>query len=360
MASQEGIPDMPCFTVAFGSDEFQSEGTADDLPFAKQAASHLDLDLSIVHAQPQVCELLEKMIYHLDEPQADPAPLNVFLICEQARKQGVKVLLSGAGGDDIFSGYRRHQALQLDYFWSALPKPVCQMISKMADILPQGNTVLRRIHKVLRSAHLNSQERLVSYFHWSSPDWIEAVCGPVLQETLQNTNADPLLESLNDLPKKTPLLNQMLYLDTRFFLADHNLHYTDKMSMASGVEVRSPLLDLDLVKFCASLPVEFKQKKGVGKYIFKKSMETYLPKSLIYRPKTGFGMPLRHWLKHDLRPLFEETLSKQSLRKNDLFDACGVQNLFKKTMQGQVDGTYTLFAILCVEMWSKQFLKRAS
>ena len=356
MACQEGASNLPCFTIAFGDDAFHTEGTTDDLPFAQQAAAHLGLELSVVNAQPKVCDLLEKMIYHLDEPQADPAPLNIFLICEQARKQGLKVLLSGAGGDDIFSGYRRHQALQWDQFWNVLPQPIRKIISHTSHSLPQNHATLRRIHKALRFIHLSSQQRLVSYFHWISPDWIQAICTQKLQEALQSPAPDPLLNALDALPPETPPLNQMLYLDTRFFLADHNLHYTDKMSMASGVEVRSPLLDLDLVSFCARLPIELKQKQGMSKYIFKKSMEPYLPKSLIYRPKTGFGLPLRHWLQNDLRPLFEEILSKNSLQKNEFFDVQGVQNLFKLTTRGQIDGTYTLFAILCVEMWSRQFL----
>ncbi len=356
MACQEGMQNLPCFTIAFEGDEFQAEGTTDDLPFAKQAASHLGLKLSVVNASPQVCDLLEKMIYHLDEPQADPAPLNVFLICEQARKQGIKVLLSGAGGDDIFSGYRRHQALQWDSLWNVMPQPMRQLIAKSSHLLPQNQVILRRIRKALRSVDLNRSERLVSYFHWSSPDWIQSVCGQQLQETLQKPAPDSLLNALGELAPSTPPLNQMLYLDTRFFLADHNLHYTDKMSMASGVEVRSPLLDLDLVNFCARLPVKLKQKKGIGKYLFKKSMQAYLPESLIYRPKTGFGMPLRHWLQNDLKPLFEETLSEQALQRNQLFDSQGVQHLLKLTKQGRVDGTYTLFAMLCIEIWSRQFL----
>ena len=93
----------------------------------------------------------------------------------------------------------------------------------------------------------------------------------------------------------------MLALEQRFFLTDHNLNYTDKMSMSAGVEVRVPFLDNDLVEFAQKIPLKFKQKKNQGKWVLKKSMENYLPNEIIYRPKTGFGAPLRRWIRNDLR-----------------------------------------------------------
>jgi asparagine synthase (glutamine-hydrolysing) len=104
-------------------------------------------------------------------------------------------------------------------------------------------------------------------------------------------------------------------LEGKFFLADHNLHYTDTMSMAHGVEVRVPLLDQDLVALAARLPNGMKQRGRTGKWVFNQTMEPYLPHDVIYRPKTGFGAPLRRWLRHELRPLVDEVLSAKSLTR---------------------------------------------
>ena len=119
----------------------------------------------------------------------------------------------------------------------------------------------------------------------------------------------PLEDYLATLPPGLPPLQRMLALEQRFFLADHNLLYTDKMSMAAGVEVRVPFLDNDLVRLANALPARFKQRGREGKWVLKKAMEPYLPREVFYRPKTGFGAPLRQWLRHELKELVDDTLS---------------------------------------------------
>jgi asparagine synthase (glutamine-hydrolysing) len=128
------------------------------------------------------------------------------------------------------------------------------------------------------------------------------------------------------------------------------------MSMAVGVEVRVPLLDPDLVALAARIDPALKQKGRIGKWIFKKAMEPHLPHDVIYRPKVGFGVPLRHWLRHELRPLTEELLSASSLRNRGIFDPRQVDLLREADRQGRVDGTYTLFSIMCMELWCRLFV----
>jgi asparagine synthase (glutamine-hydrolysing) len=114
---------LQCFTIGFNDPRAISEGMADDLPYARRVAKHLDVDLHVVTVGPEMVDELQNMVFHLDEPQADPAPINALFISRLARERGIKVLLSGAGGDDIFTGYRRHSALNLEPYWSWLPKP---------------------------------------------------------------------------------------------------------------------------------------------------------------------------------------------------------------------------------------------
>jgi asparagine synthase (glutamine-hydrolysing) len=128
------------------------------------------------------------------------------------------------------------------------------------------------------------------------------------------------------------------------------------MGMAAGVEVRVPLLDINLVRFAGSLPVNFKQRGPVGKWIFKKSMEPYLPKHIIYRPKTGFGAPLRHWLRHDLREMMYDLLSETSVSRRGLFCHNQVKNLLALEQEGKVDAAYPLFSLMCIELWCRMFI----
>ncbi|MEN8185298.1 MAG: asparagine synthase C-terminal domain-containing protein, partial [Myxococcota bacterium] len=150
--------------------------------------------------------------------------------------------------------------------------------------------------------------------------------------------------------------HRMLYLEGKFFLADHNLNYTDKMAMASGVEVRVPLIDPDLVALAARLPISLKQRGATGKWIFRKAAEAWLPHDVIYRGKAGFGAPLRHWLRGPLRPVVDEVLSESALKKRGLFDPAGVQRLVARDRAGRVDAAYALFGLICVELWCRMFV----
>ncbi len=348
---------MQCYTIGFKDDSFQQEGMADDLPYAKQVAQHLDVDLHTVEVGSDMVDELKTMLYHLDEPQADPAPLNALFICRLANKHGLKVLLSGAGGDDIFTGYRRHYALMQEKYWDWLPSVLRSSLGFAARGFPSSNPWGRRISRAFQYAHHNGDERIASYFHWMDANLQQSLYGPQMRKVVESLPfSSPLVRSLSGLPPTVLPLNRMLYLEGKHFLADHNLNYTDKMSMAAGVEVRVPLLDPDLIAFAARLPLEFKQQGTIGKWIFKKAMEPYLPTGAIYRPKTGFGVPLRHWLRHDLNAIVEDVLSPSSLSNRGLFDVTGVQHLLYLDKQGRVDGTYPLFALMCVELWCRIFL----
>ena len=346
-----------CFTIGFNDGSFKKEGMADDLPYAQKVADHLGIDLHTVYVGPEMANQLEKMIYHLDEPQADPAPLNALFISELAKQTGIKVLLSGAGGDDIFGGYRRHYALYLERYWKWLPKFFRKRISAVSWSLPQRSSVTRRVSKALQYAELDDHERLVSYFYWARPEVIRNLYSrDFVNEIDKDEQPDPLISSLQNLDSHIPSINKMLYLEGKHFLPDHNLNYTDKMGMATGVEVRVPFLDPDLIALAARLPVKFKQNGKEGKWILKRAMESYLPNDVIYRPKTGFGVPLRSWLRKEMLSLVKEVLSKNAVENRGLFDYESIKRLLENDRIGRVDGTYTIFSLICIELWCRIFI----
>jgi len=348
---------LKCFTIGFKNNLSKIDGMKEDLPYAQSVAKRLNVDLHTIWAGPEMVNHLQKMIYHLDEPQADPSAINVLLICQLAKEHGIKVLLSGAGGDDIFTGYRRHFALMQEYLWAWLPKSARKILTKTNGRFFNTNPFLRRLAKAFHYADLDNDNRLISYFWWLDPKLQISLYSKNFKDALGNSDiSSPLFKTLSKLPKDTHPLNRMLYLEGKHFLADHNLNYTDKMSMAMGVEVRVPLLDPDLINFVSRLPINFKQRKRTGKWIFKKAMEPYLPREIIYRPKAGFGAPLRYWIQHELRPMVDEILSETSIKRRGLFDPDGVSRLINLDRSGKLDGSYIIFSLICIEIWCRIFL----
>jgi asparagine synthase (glutamine-hydrolysing) len=356
---------FPCFTI-YSGDEDPSDGAAGDLPYARKVARHLNVPLEEIVLESDAIHRLPEMIWWLDEPQADPAPINALLIAERARGMGIPVLLSGAGGDDLFGGYRRHWALGFEKSWAWLPAPALGTLARAARSLSegsmpgQGRASVRRLAKMFVRADDVPDRRLVSYFQWSTENARRGLYSEDFAARVQDEDTDaPLLESLQHIPGEADRLNRMLYLEARHFLADHNLNYTDRAGMAAGVEIRVPLLDLDLVAFAASVPPAFKQQGRVGKALFKKAMEPYLPREVIYRPKAGFGAPLRRWLRRELRSMVDDTLSEETLLRRGLFDPAAVQRLIALDRAERVDGAFLIFALMSVELWCRSFIDGA-
>jgi asparagine synthase (glutamine-hydrolysing) len=354
--AREQNPDIRCFTIeASGANE---EGITDDLPYARRVAAHLRLALDVVRIDAaRMAEDLPTMVELLDEPLADPAPLNVLYISRLAREQGIKVLLSGAGGDDLFTGYRRHRALMSESLWSWVPRSARTGLERLTSGLDQHRPLFRRLRKLFSGASLDGDARLVNYFRWVDQRDLMSLYTQDFRAALGDAHPeDPMLAFLAELPPRTTRLERMLALEQRFFLADHNLTYTDKMSMAVGVEVRVPFLDLDLVEFAARIPACYKQRGSEGKWVLKKAMEPYLPRDVIYRPKSGFGAPLRRWMRVELRDLLADVLGSQSLRQRGLFDPTAVQRLIQANDKGKVDASYTLLSLMCIELWCRKFI----
>ena len=353
-----------CYTIGFAGDA-DVEGNPADLPYARRVAEHLDVDLRVLEVAPDAIRHLSRMLWHLDEPQADPAPINALLIAEAAREDGTKVLLSGAGGDDVLSGYRRHRALGAERAWAWLPARARRGMAHAARSVSEGRggaglmgrPLARRAAKAFAHADLGPDARLASYFWWSGEAVRRALYTPAFAEATREVDtAGPLLESLARIPGERSALNRMLYLEGKHFLADHNLNYTDKTGMAAGVEVRVPLLDRELVDFAVRIPAGMKQRGAVGKAIFKRAMEPYLPREVIYRPKSGFGAPLRRWLHGELRGTVRDALSDEALRRRGWFEPAAVARLVDADRRGAVDGAYTIFALVCLELWCRMFV----
>lgn len=334
-----------------------NDGFDDDLPYAEKVAEFLDVDLNVLDIQPKIIDLLKKTVYHLDDVHADPAALNVLLICELAQKYKYKVLLSGSGGDDLFTGYRRHQAVHFERYWIWMPIQIRRMLKKLTSRLPVTSSICRRIRKLFYYADRPNNERLLSYHFWSDPKDIKLLFEK--SEYLSECPYQFIIDDMQSIETSDPI-ERSLTLERKYFLKDHNFAYTDKLSMAAGVEVRVPFLDTDLVNAASKVPSGQKQHGVIGKFTLKKVSERFLPHSIIYRPKTGFGAPLRKWLRGDLASYLDDMLSKGNIKKRGVFNYDVVKKLIDDDRRGVQDNSYTLYALICIELWFQTFIDRRS
>jgi len=357
MAS-EMLPKIDCFTISISGGP--DIGSQDDLPYAKMVAKHLDVPLHVIEVDSSnVAEDLVKMVYMLDEPQADPAALNVLYMSQLARRNGVKVLLSGVGGDDLFSGYRRHVAAQAETWWSKVPQRIRKNLSALVGSLDSHGSNIRRLKSFLRDPEQDPDIRIAGYFcQIAEGDGRRLFRKEFRERVSANAAIQPMLELFDTLPDEATYLKKMLVAEQRSFLPDHNLNYVDKMAMAAGVEVRVPFLDDDLVSFTWKLPDRLKAGRFTTKRLLRAAMRPYLPKSVLKRPKTGFGLPIRRWVRGELKGMIDTSLSRERLISRGIFDPDAVRDLIRGNSEGKVDGGYTLFAILCFELWCELFIDK--
>jgi len=352
-AARAHAPDIRCFTIDAG----QEEGSVEDLPYARSVARALKVDLREIRVDSAtMADRLADMPYILDEPLADPACLNVLFIAELARSSGVKVLLSGAGGDDLFAGYRRHTALAFDPIWERAPKGLRAAATAGVERLSGRSAALRRLKKAFAAGALDGDSRISANFAWGPFGLPDELLAPDARAECADDDVFAPFQAILDEHPHLPPIEKCLLLEQRFFLGDHNLTYTDKMSMMAGVETRTPLLDIELVEFATRVPVEWKHRDLTTKWIFKQSQVGVLPDENIFRPKTGFGAPLRDWLHHEMRDLVGDLTSPTTIRDRGLFDLCPVNRLQSSYARGEVDGAYTLLSLMCVELWCRRFV----
>lgn len=347
-------PAIECFTIGPSS---SAEGFESDLPYAKLAAERLGVRLHIADVSPDLTQSIDFMLYHLDEPQADLAPLQVYLIAATARAMGVKVLLSGAGGDDLFGGYRRHAAVSLERHWQWLPGAVRSRLGSVAGRAPAARPWGRRLNKAFSNAGLDQDARAISYLHWmSNPAALDLLASDFRNSLDLSSIDEEALRAFRSGASESSSLGGLLAVDERYFLVDHNLNYTDKLSMAAGVEVRVPFLDDRVVEVAHRLSDRQLVRHGHTKVALREAFKGIIPREILERPKVGFGVPLREWLTGPLEPWIQEQLAPATLERRGIFDPQAVANLMSANSRGTVDASYPLLSIALVERWMQLFV----
>jgi len=322
-----------------------------------------------LRVQPDVVDLLPKAVWHLDDAVADHAAIATYLICEAAAGE-VKVLLSGQGGDEVFGGYRVHLMPKMAGMLQWIPGPLLRGPGNalLRWIGANNNrfgmrrgTVLacsRYLQKVAGLTSLPSTDQYIrgrSYLHG---DDLTGLLSPEVRSQLVQHNPASIFYSHFASVADQDFLNQMLYVDCQTFLPDLNLDYSDKLSMACSIETRVPLLDNEVVDFMHRVPPQLKIKRFTQKYLLKKAMEPMLRSDVIHRRKAGFGLPVRSWVRNDLRDMVNDLLSEKRVRQRGLLDPMTVTRVLRENERGERDYTLPIWALLVLEVWQQEFLDR--
>jgi asparagine synthase (glutamine-hydrolysing) len=331
---------------------------ADEI-FAGKIAAKYHFRHHEIEADPVMMEMLPKMVYHLDEPIGDPAAINTFLICQRARQNGIKVLLSGMGADELFFGYRRQHATLMAQTYQRLPAIFRRAAEALSNLLPVrlGGVGLKPIRwakrffafaglpldqAYMRSYSYYDKSELQQLFNWQFNHEIESI-----YQEHQSIFYDKF---------KGDAVNQMCYTDILLFMNGLNLTYSDRASMAASVEIRVPFIDKKVVELAMQIPGIYKYRQHQGKYILKKAAEPFLPKEIVYRPKASFGAPIRSWIFGDLKEMVNDLLGSRQCRQRGIFNTQAIDRLIEKDRQGVADNAYQIYQLLTMELWFRTFI----
>jgi asparagine synthase (glutamine-hydrolysing) len=364
MMSRASTQPVRTYTITFPPKYRVGENALDDPDVASRLARRLGCDNQRIVVEPDVADLLPRIIWHMDEPAADPAIIAAYLVCREARKQST-VLLSGVGGDELFAGYRKHSAHYWGEAYQHVPRSLQRLIAASVTGLPNLRDApvkgkVRLLKKMARSASLSSADRFLMNCTYLDADQKLALYAPDLRgEILGSDPAARHRAGFADV-EGSDFLNQMLYLDTKIFMTSLNLTYNDKMSMASSVEVRVPFLDRELAEFVAwKVPPKLKLKgffRPTTKYILRRAMKDILPREVLNQPKAGFAAPIDYWLAHDLREMTDDLLSESRIRERDLFRPEAIREFVDEHRSGAHDWSMQIWQFLTFELWMQTFL----
>jgi asparagine synthase (glutamine-hydrolysing) len=364
MMAQFADHPVPTYTITFPP-KYRIGERADDPGVASRSARRFGCDHHEIVVEPQVVDLLPRLIWHMDEPVADPAIIAAYLVCREAR-QSATVLLSGTGGDEIFAGFRKHYAYYWAQAYQRLPMLLRQgVIEPTMSRLPSlrgtpFKKMVRLAKKMARSASLPPQDAFLMNCTYFDETQKANLYTPNIRAKLNGSQPWQQHRSYFDRITHADFLNQMLYLDIKAFLVSLNLTYNDKMSMASSVEVRVPFLDRELAEFVAWHVTPRLKLNGflrpTTKHILREAMRGILPDEVLRQPKSAFGAPVDYWLTYDLREMVDDLLSETHMRQRGYFEPTAVHHLVEEHRSGRTDWSMQIWQLLTLELWLQTFV----
>ncbi len=339
------------YSIGFGGkDIFHNE-----LDDARVMADKLQTDHHEILVEPDVVDLLPKLIWHMDEPVADSSIIVSYLVSKLARET-VTVILSGVGGDELFGGYKRYLGYTLNRYYGKVPG----ILRK--DILP---AIFEKLPADRNSSVMNFLRLGKSFIESSrlSPEdqynkMIVLFDDKFRNDLLQLT--DRVSSDLNRryFPESgsEDYLDRILYMDMKTQLVDQLLLLTDKMTMAASIEGRVPFLDHELVEFAATIPPKYKVHGFDLRHVQKEAMREILPPAIMKKKKRGFGCPIGRWVKDDLNEYIHDLLSEETVKRRGYFNFPVIGKVLEDHYANRADYTDQILALLTFEIWHQQYL----
>ena len=350
MAKESQTPVNTC-SIAFDDAQF------DESPYARLVAERYQTNHHTQRVAQHDADLIDLLAGLYDEPFADSSALPTYRVCQLAR-QRVTVALSGDGGDENLAGYRRYRwHLHEERLRAMLPLGVRKPVfGALGRLYPKADWAPRPLRAKTTFEAL-ARDSVAAYFHGVSimSDQMRArLFAPKQRRDLGGYHAVEVLRRHAANCPAGDALSLVQYLDLKTYLPGDILTKVDRASMAHGLEVRVPLLDHQLVEWMSGLPPSLKLRGGVGKYLFKKGLEPYLPADLLYRDKMGFSVPLADWFRGPLQARLRRSLSSQVLADCGLFNLDYVQELMNQHQSGRRDHSAPLWSLLMFESFLRQ------
>ena len=346
---------LNCYTIKFRSEDASFEAMPDDARYARIVAKQFGLPLHEIEIAPDIVDLLPRMVRTLDEPIGDAAAINTVLICEGARQAGIKVLLSGMGADELFGGYRKHQAALLASRYRRLPVSLRNgLIEPLVDRVPvagkrRGFRYSRWAKRFVGFASLPESEAFQrSYALFGRPEFAELLdpdLMPVVDRLLHEHAA------IYERPESLDPVNRMCLTDVQMFMVGLNLAYTDRASMAASTEVRVPYIDLEVGRAAFAISGDRKIAGRRRKAVLRDAARRWLPDEIIERPKGLFSAPLRAWIRRELKPMVDDLVLDGTLVRSGFLQRPALERLVAEDRAGVADRSKELWQLLTMEVW---------
>ena len=344
---------LKTFTIGY------EDKTFSELDYAQIVADHCQTDHQVLRLDSLKPAYVEETLYHLDEPMTDLSTVPLYLLCKQAREH-VTVCLSGEGADESFAGYDRFKASRLNSsYFNLLPRVVRhQLVARMARLLPdqpQKKGVINMLKRFVEGATLPEDGQHLRWQYFLNTTLEQGLFQSGFRSHI---NGDPFWQVREHDSRCDALdrVNREIYLDMRFMMTDSVLMKVDRMSMASALEIRVPLLDHVLVEFLASLPGDWKLNKMTTKYIFRAALKGLLPDKIVHRGKQGYSLPVKHLLRGELRTYMVERLHDSTVLRETM-DMAYIDRLIAEHDALKHNHNHILWALLNVAIWHDRFFR---
>lgn len=339
------------FSIGFSHDEFN------ETSYARIVANRFNTEHHELVVEPNVLETLETLTSSMEEPFGDSSMLPTYYVSRMARKY-VTVALSGDGGDEIFAGYERYAINLRRQGFERIPRWARDLYRKQIFPRLPNNTRGRRFSY---NVSLPWRERYVDSISFipSIERDMPLLSGEFREILRACENPESVMFRYFEQAPATDSVSQMLYVDTKTYLVGDILTKVDRMSMANSLEVRVPILDHLFVEWATRLPVEWKLRSGVQKYILRKLAERVgVPREVLYRRKQGFALPLVHWMRDELKDVIMSVLLEPRTLQRGYFNPKSVKCLLDEHFRERRDRSHEIWRLLMLELWHRNFLER--